>query len=448
MNTFRTLALILAGLGGLASAPMASAQGVIRDAEIEGILRSYSDPIFEAAGLKPSDVDLFIISDPSLNAFVAGGQRVHLNTGLIMASERPEELKGVIAHETGHIAGGHNVTRRQAMEAGNFTSMISIGLGVLAIAAGAPDAGMALIGSAPQFGLLTLFKYTRNEESSADQYGLTFLEKTGQSADGLVAFMERFRYQELMSETRRDPYFRSHPVSTDRIGIMRSRASDISARASPQSEESLNQLAIMKAKLVGFLQPASRVFSKYPKSDTSVPARYARAIAAYRALDIKAATLDTQALITDFPDNPYYHELMGQILFENGRIMESIPPHRRSVELAPDQALLKVNLARSLSETKDAENLKEAEGLLIDALVLERDNAFAWNQLARVYARQSRVGDADLATAEEAYAVGDIQRAYVFSRRASSKLDPSTPNGRRASDIAAITDPRLNGRRS
>ncbi len=448
MNTFRTLALILAGLGGLASAPMASAQGVIRDAEIEGILRSYSDPIFEAAGLKPSDVDLFIISDPSLNAFVAGGQRVHLNTGLIMASERPEELKGVIAHETGHIAGGHNVTRRQAMEAGNFTSMISIGLGVLAIAAGAPDAGMALIGSAPQFGLLTLFKYTRNEESSADQYGLTFLEKTGQSADGLVAFMERFRYQELMSETRRDPYFRSHPVSTDRIGIMRSRASDISARASPQSEESLNQLAIMKAKLVGFLQPASRVFSKYPKSDTSIPARYARAIAAYRALDIKAATLDTQALITDFPDNPCYHELMGQILFENGRIMESIPPHRRSVELAPDQALLKVNLARSLSETKDAENLKEAEGLLIDALVLERDNAFAWNQLARVYARQSRVGDADLATAEEAYAVGDIQRAFVFSRRASSKLDPSTPNGRRASDIAAITDPRLNGRRS
>ena len=309
------------------------------------------------------------------------------------------------------------------------------------IAAGAPDAGLALIGSAPQFGLLTLFKYTRNEESSADQYGLTFLEKTGQSADGLVAFMERFRYQELMSETRRDPYFRSHPVSTDRIGIMRSRASDISARASPQSEESLNQLAMI-------LQPASRVFSKYPKSDTSIPARYARAIAAYRALDIKAATLDTQALIADFPDNPYYHELMGQILFENGRIMESIPPHRRSVELAPDQALLKVNLARSLSETKDAEHLKEAEGLLIDALVLERENAFAWNQLARVYARQSRVGDADLATAEEAYAVGDIQRAFVFSRRASSKLDPSTPNGRRASDIAAITDPRLNGRRS
>jgi predicted Zn-dependent protease len=447
MNAFRTLVLTLTGLGLALSAPDARAQGAIRDAEIESILRSYSDPIFEAAGLKPSDVDLYIISDPSLNAFVAGGQRVHLNTGLIMASERPEELKGVIAHETGHIAGGHNVTRRQAMEAGNLTSMVSIGLGVLAIAAGAPDAGMALIGSAPQFGLLTLLKYTRNEESAADQYGIGFLEKTGQSADGLVAFMERFRYQELMSESRRDPYFRSHPVSTERVGIMRTRAADVTARASPQSQEAIDQLAIMKAKLVGFLQPASRVFSKYPKTDTSIPARYARAIAAYKALDIKAATLETQSLIDDFPENPFYQELMGQILFENGRIADSIGPHRRSVDLAPHEALLKVNLARSLSETKTKEALAEAEGLLIDALVLERDNAFAWNELARVYARQNRVGDADLATAEEAYAVGDVQRAFIFSKRASGKLDPSTPNGRRASDIAAITDPRLNGRR-
>lgn len=447
MKAFRTLVLTLTGLGLALSAPDARAQGAIRDAEIESILRSYSDPIFEAAGLKPSDVDLYIISDPSLNAFVAGGQRVHLNTGLIMASERPEELKGVIAHETGHIAGGHNVTRRQAMEAGNLTSMVSIGLGVLAIAAGAPDAGMALIGSAPQFGLLTLLKYTRNEESAADQYGIGFLEKTGQSADGLVAFMERFRYQELMSESRRDPYFRSHPVSTERVGIMRTRAAEVTAKASPQSQEAIDQLAIMKAKLVGFLQPASRVFSKYPKTDTSIPARYARAIAAYKALDIKAATLETQSLIDDFPENPFYHELMGQILFENGRIADSIGPHRRSVELAPHEALLKVNLARSLSETKTKEALAEAEGLLIDALVLERDNAFAWNELARVYARQNRVGDADLATAEEAYAVGDVQRAFIFSKRASGKLDPSTPNGRRASDIAAITDPRLNGRR-
>jgi len=442
---FRAVLVCLGCLCALGTPSLA--QGFLRDAEIEAILREYSDPIFAAAGLRPEDVDIYIINDPSMNAFVAGGQRVHLNSGLIMASEKPEELKGVIAHETGHISGGHNVTRRAAMEAGAATSLISIGLGVLAIAAGAPDAGMALIGSAQQFALLTIFKYTRNEESAADQDGLRFLEATGQSAEGLVTFMERFRYQELMSEGRRDPYFRSHPISSDRIGVMRRRAGEISARAQPQSQRAIDQLAIMKAKLIGFLEPASRVYNKYPKTDLSEPARYARAIAAYRALDITAAVSETQALIDLFPENPYYHELMGQILFENGRIRESIAPHRKSVELMPNQPLLLVNLARSLIETGEVGLVREAEDLLVTAISRERDNAFAWNQLARAYGRQNRNGDADLATAEEAYALGDIQRAFIFAQRASSKLDPSTPNGRRASDISAITDPRVTRRR-
>jgi predicted Zn-dependent protease len=439
--------LLCAAMVAASGLQAALAQGMLRDAEIEAILREYSDPIFAAAGLNPSDVDIFIINDPSMNAFVAGGQRVHLNTGLIMASEKPEELKGVIAHETGHISGGHNVTRRQAMEAGGATSLISIGLGVLAIAAGAPDAGMALIGSAQQFALLTIFKYTRNEESAADQDGLRFLEATEQSAAGLVTFMERFRYQELMSEGRRDPYFRSHPISSDRIGVMRRRAEEISQRARPQSERAVAQLAIMKAKLIGFLEPASRVYNKFPKTDVSEPARYARAIAAYRALDITTALAETQALIDYAPSNPYYHELLGQILFENGRIEESIAPHRRSVELLPNQPLLLVNLARSLIESGGTANLSEAEGLLITAISRERDNAFAWNQLAKAYGRLNRNGDADLATAEEAYALGDVQRAYIFARRAKDKLDPTTPNGRRASDIATITDPRVARRR-
>ncbi|MDZ4759738.1 MAG: M48 family metalloprotease, partial [Alphaproteobacteria bacterium] len=444
MGVLKRLLRVLAGSLLAVAVPLtAAAQGAIRDAEIEGILREYSDPIFEAAGLSPKDVDIYIINDPSLNAFVAGGQRVHLHTGLIMASDTPEELKGVIAHETGHISGGHSVTRGQAMNAGTTTSLISIGLGVLAIAAGAPDAGMALIGSAPQFGMLTIFKFTRNEESQADQDGLRFLEATGQSAEGLVTFMERFRYMELMSESRREPYFRSHPVSTDRVGVMRARATEVTAKSKPQSEEALDQLAIMKAKLVGFLQPAARVYNKYPKTDLSVPARYARAIAAYRDVDIKTATAETQSLIDEDPGNPYYQELMGQILFENSRVDDSIPPHRKSVELAPDQPLLKVNLARSLIETGKEDNLKEAEGLLIDAIANERDNAFAWNQLAKAYGKLNRVGDADLATAEEAYAIGDTQRAFIFAKRATGKLDADTPNGRRASDISAITDPRL-----
>lgn len=434
-------ALAAAALVAVTPAP-AMAQGLIRDAEIEQILRDYSDPLFEAAGLRPDDVNIYIVQDDTLNAMTAAGQNVFLNTGLIMESETPEQLKGVIAHETGHIAGGHNVTRPAAMGAASGTSLITMGLGALALFAGAPDAALALFGSAGQFGLMTFFKFTRIEESSADQYGLSFLEKTGQSADGLVHFMERFRYQELMSESRRDPYFRVHPISSDRIAALTRRAKEITAKSHPQSAKDIEDLAMMKAKLVGFIGPPNRVLSRYPSTDQSLPAKYARAIAAYRAVDIKAALDLTEELITIEPDNPYFYELKGQILFESGRAEESVPAHRRSVELAPQHALLKVNLARSLIGTKETAAINEAEGLLIDALALEHDNSFAWNQLAIVYAKQGRIGDADLATAEEAYYRGDMPRAFNFARRAMDKLDLNTPNGQRADDIMALADPR------
>lgn len=421
----------------------ASAQGLIRDAEIETILRDYANPLFVAAGLKPEDVNIYIVQDDTLNAFVAGGHNLFLHTGLIMETKTPEELKGVIAHETGHMALGHNVTReQQAGGAFQSTSLITMGLGALALFAGAPDAALALFGSAAQFGTLSAFKFTRAEESAADQFGLNLLEHTKQSGDGLPGFMEHFRYEELMSESRRDPYFRSHPISSDRISAITKRAREISANAEPQSPETIEELAMMKAKLVGFIGPPSRVLSRYPASDTSIPAKYARAIAAYRAVDIKASLAMTQELIDADPADAYFEELKGQILFESGRAEESIVPHRKSVELQPKAALLKVNLARSLIATKSDDSVKEAEGLLMDALQLEPDNAFAWNQLAVCYAKQDRIGDADLATAEEAYIVGDMSRAFVFSRRARDKLTLETPNGQRADDIMALADPR------
>ena len=148
------------------------------------------------------------------------------------------------------------------------------------------------------------------------------------------------------------------------------------------------------------------------------------------------------------PDDPYFYELKGQILFESGKATESVEPHRKSVELAPDQPLLKVNLARSLTATKKPEDMTEAEGLLIDALALEPDNAFAWNQLAVVYAEQGRIGDADLATAEEAYQVGNLSRAHFFASKAREKLTLDTPNGQRADDIMALSDPRNRSRGS
>lgn len=430
----------------LAASSSALAQGFIRDAEIEKILREYSDPIFEAAGLQPKDVGLYLIDDPSLNAFVAGGQRVHVNTGTITAADTPEQLKGVIAHETGHIAGGHNVTRPMAISASRGPALISIGLGVLAIAAGAPDAGVALLGSAPQFQLLTALQYFQNEESQADQYGVQFLAKTHQSAMGLVEFLEKFRYMEQVSATRRDPYFQSHPLTNERIGVLRARALEASTQARPQSQRDIDNLALMKAKLIGFLQPYARVNNKYPKTDLSIPARYARAIAAYRAVDIGAATREIDELIQLQPQNAYFYELKGQVLFENNRIEESIAPHRKSVEFAPEQPLLYVNLARSLIATDKKENIEEAQRLLEVALQKDRDNAFAWNQLASCYGKLKRDPEAQLATAEEAYAIGDLTRANLFSGRAMRGLKPNTPLFQRASDIQAVTDPRVTRR--
>jgi predicted Zn-dependent protease len=255
-----------------------------------------------------------------------------------------------------------------------------------------------------------------------------------------------------MDAAKRDPYFRSHPISSDRISAIRARAAEVTARSHPQSQEDIDDLAMMKAKLIGFIGPPSRVANKYPPTDMSEPARYARAIAAYRAVDIKRGLTETKLLIDDHPDNPYYNELYGQILFESGKADESIQWHRRSVELAPNQPLLKVNLARSLIESEDAEhreaNLKEAENLLIDAIAMEKDNAFAWNQMSNVYAKQGRKGDADLAVAEEAYILGNMPRAGIFASRAVKVLDPGTPNGQRARDITNLADPRVRGSRS
>ncbi|MEZ5936669.1 MAG: Rne/Rng family ribonuclease [Hyphomonadaceae bacterium] len=449
---FRSLAVLAA----LALAPLTAAaqsclspMGCIRDAEIEADLREYSDPIFEAAGLNPKDIRIFIVNDETLNAFVAAGLNVSINTGTIMAAETPEQLKGVIAHETCHMACGHAVTRDEAFRAGSNMSIVSMGLGVLAMAAGAPDAGMAILASGQQFGLLTIFKHTRTEESVADQQAVKYLQATHQSAKGLIEFFDKYRAQENLSEARREPYFRSHPLSADRIGALRRRVAEAEPDALPQSERSVDQLARMKAKLIGFLKSPMYVDRYYPKSDLSIPARYARAINYYRppSINIKGALEEIEGLIELEPDNPYFQELKGQILFENGRVEESIEPNRKSVELAPHSPLLKVNLARSLIELGGEDQVQEAVNLLIDSVAEDHENPFAWNQLARAYAKQDKVGDADLATAEEAYAMGNIPRANYFSMRASKKLPPGTPNARRASDIAAITDPRLPGNR-
>lgn len=440
-NLFSSLAVSL-GLW-FAIALNANAQSFIRDAEIEQILHNYTDPILIAAGLIPEDVGLYIINDQSLNAFVANGQRIHLNTGLIVQAETPGQLKGVIAHETGHIAGGHGVQRIQDMRVASRPALISIGLGILAMAAGAGEAGAALIASSQQFAALNFFTHTRVQEASADQMAVNFLTATGESSIGLIEFFEKFRYQEVISESRRYPYFRSHPLASDRIRSLRDRANETGLIDVPPTPEDVAKLEIMHAKLIGFLEPPARVYQRYPLTDLSEPARYARSIAAMQAADTTAAITEIDALIEIAPENPYYHELKGQILFEHGRASESIAPLEESLRLLPNQPLILIAYARSLVARGKEGDVIAGEEALRDALIAEPDNAFAWAQLAIALESQGLRPEAQLATAESSYYVGDYQRAYSFASRAVRELDAGTHDARRAGDIRNATDPQL-----
>lgn len=442
MDVFKRLPRVLAAAFLIAAMPLATAHaqgfGLVRDAEIETTLKRYGKPLFEAGGLNPNEVEIFIVNDNSLNAFVTGGQSMYFHTGLLTRAETPQEILGVMAHEAGHIIGGHNITRTQAMGSAQGSSWIAMGLGVLAIAAGAPDAGVALLASSQQAAALTFFKYTRIEESSADQTGLKLLEKTKTPADGLVSFMEKIRVSEVLSARRQDPYYRTHPEIGPRIGALRHRAKLVNETANPLPEQYQRELEMMQAKLIGFLQPRA-TYNKYPLSDQSTPAKYARTIAAHRNHDETAALKGAKELTQIEPENPYFEELYGQILFENGKFKESIPHHRRALELSQEHSLLYVNLAQSLISLKTDQANEEAESLLHQALVLEPSNGYAWHQMSFALGALGRNAEAELATAESAYVIGDIVRANIFASRAREDLPLDTPKWRRADDIAAIT---------
>lgn len=419
------------------------AQGLIRDAEIEETLREWTNPILDVAGLVPEDVGLYIINDLSLNAFVANGQRIHLHAGLLIAADNPGQIKGVIAHETCHIACGHAVTRRQAARVASRPALISIGLGILALAAGAGEAGAALIASSQQFGALNFFIHTRAEEAMADTEAVRYLSELGQSAAGLVEFFEKYRYQEVLSEARRYPYFRSHPLAADRVRTTRLLSQESGLADVPPTTREVRQFEMMQAKLVGFLEAPARVFRDYPPTDTSMPARYARAVSALRVSDISSAVRDIDSLISEAPDNPYFHELKGQILFEGGRAAESVAPLEEANRLLPDQPLLLIALARSRIARKAPGDIEAGEQNLRDALIVEPNNAFAWNQLAIALEALGRRGEAQVATAESAYNIGDYARAHAFANRALRSLEQNTPIWRRAADVRNATDPQL-----
>lgn len=440
----RLLSIALAAVvaaGSILPAAASAQQGVslIRDTEIEEILLEDSKPLFAAAGMNPNSVEILLVGGKDLQAF-AGPGVMGVYTGLILQSENPNQLRGVIAHEIGHLQGGHTFRRGEMQRAGLKPMLLTMGLGVLAALAGAPDAGAILAGNASYFGTLGALGYSREQESRADQAGATLLEKTGQSGRGLVEFFDNFRYQEVFDESRRFAYFRSHPLSSDRIEALRGRVEKLSHYDAVDSPDDVAKHEIMKAKLDGFINPQLSLI-RYKETDASYPARYARAIAYYQMKEPDRAIRLVDALLTEQPNNPYLWELKGQILFEFARTAEAEEPQRRSVALKPDAPLLRTNLGQTLINMPDSKKVDEGIAELKRSLVEDPDNSTAWRLLGQAYDTQKEPGKARLATAEYYFSLGALQEARVFAMRARENLTKDTIDWRRATDIVLASKP-------
>lgn len=408
---------------------------LIRDAEIEDTIATYAAPLFTAAGLDGKAVRIHIVNDSRLNAFVAGGLNLFLNTGLLLAAEDPGQIVGVIAHETGHIAGGHLARTEEALRGASALAILSYVLGAAIAAAGSGSGAGAVLMGGRGIAAQTMLNYTRAQERAADQFAVTVLDRTHQSAKGLLRFLEILSNQEALLSLNQDPYLRTHPLTQERITFLRHHVAESPYSANRPPAEWAARFKRMQAKLFGFLKPAARVFARYPESDHSVPARYARAIAEFRRADLDRALAEIGSLIAEFPNDPYFYELKGQMLFENGRIAEAIAPYRRAVALAPDSALIRAGLAQALIESGDESVLKEAAKTLEQAVRVDPQMPRAWRLLAVAYGRSGRPAESALASAEFNYRVGRYRDALRFAKLALKSMPAGSPGALRAEDI-------------
>lgn len=412
----------------------ASAQ-LLRDAEIEQWLRDYEDPLLEAAGIPPSSVGVHLIGDPTLNAFVTNGLNVYVHTGLIQQAETPNQVQGVLAHETAHMSGGHLARGYEARANASKPILLSMVLGAAALAAGAPDAGMAMVTLGQTVGQANYLTYNRGQEASADQAALKFLDEVGASGAGLVEFFKVLRNRQLTSTRNINPYMQTHPLPTARVDTLDRLVRQSEFYEVTDSPEEIERFRLIQAKINGFMNETFTTLRQYPLSDQSDPAKYARAVAYYRGAELDKGLKEIDFLIEKNPDNPFYQELKGQMLFEYGRIAQSVAPHRKSVEIAPQYALLRINLGRALVALNDPDVLPEAIKVLNVALDMDPDNAFGWTELARAYSQAGNDTMASLAQAEAYFVTGHPGEAHRFATRALANLKPHTPEWRQANDI-------------
>lgn len=429
LRALLALGVLALSAGGHAALAAGSA---IRDTEIENDIRNMSAPIFRAAGLEPSDVGIYMVQDDQLNSFVAGGQAIFIHTGLIQRAETPNQLIGVIAHETGHIAGGHILRAQEAMHNASIESIIATVVGAAASILG--KSGAPMLG-ASGVGMRSFLQFSIAQEATADHAALNFLDRSCQSARGLLKFFEILQSNEILSGTRHEPWTYTHPLTAQRIEYIRDHVERARCSDKPDPPGSAEALRRIKMKLHAFLDSPSTTLAAYPEPDKSVLARYARAIAYYRRPDLAKALPEIDGLIRDFPNDPYYRELKGQMLFENGRIQEAVGPYEQAVRLAPNAALLRMSLSQVYIETNDPALNKRAIAYLNDASRAEGRESQVWHFLAIAYGRDNQIGMAALSLAEQALADGKKKDAIQQANRAKGLLARNTAFYARAEDI-------------
>ncbi|MGL4592163.1 MAG: M48 family metalloprotease [Aestuariivirga sp.] len=436
------LAMMMAFAGALPAQAQSGRLPLIRDAEIEGLMRIYTRPILKAAGLNPKAVRVYLISDPRINAFVAGGQRIFINTGLLTESPTPNEVIGVLAHETGHIAGGHLARIGSELDRASVTAIVGMLVGLAAMVGGAAagqteaaQAGQGVMMGSQGLAQRNVLTYQRSMESAADQAALKYLKATGQSPKGMLTLFEKLASQSIATLQNVSPYVMSHPMPFERI-----RNLETAAKASPYFDkkdppELMLRHQLMQAKLAGYQNSAKAVFRDYPTSDQSMPARYARAIAMYRQGDIKNALPVLDSLIKDLPENPYFWELKGQALMESGRPSEALEPIRKAMKLLPNNGLIQILMAQALIGTNNKNNAKDAVSLLKKAQRTENDMPVLYQYLGMAYGKMGDIPRAELATAEFAMLRGDRKLALDKANAAQKLFKTGTPEWTRANDI-------------
>ncbi|MDO9363199.1 MAG: M48 family metalloprotease [Sphingopyxis sp.] len=437
---FRIMLTLLA-MFAIALRP-AMAQSILRDAETEALFQDMMDPLLVAAGLQPGQVRVHLLGDRSINAFVAGSQDIYVFSGLIEEADSAEEVQGVLAHELGHVMGGHAIRVNEGAKTATGISLLSLLLGAAAIAAGAGEAGMGVMMAGQQAALGKFLAFSRVQESTADAAGAQYLSKAGISGRGSLAFFKKLQNLEFRYGVKQDDdqaYGRTHPMSGDRIQALREVYVIDPAWTKPADPKIEARFQRIKAKLSGYMTEPERTLRKFPESNTSIPARYARAYAWHKSAYPQKALSEVEGLLATNPEDPYFLELEGQVLLESGRPKEAIPALRKAVTNSRAQPLISATLGHALIATEDPANYPEAEEVLKTAVALDNQNPFAWYQLGIVYANKGDQARAALASAER-YQLegGQASLALRNADMAMQGLPQESPDWIRAQDISLV----------